>query len=403
MSVRPEIAANLHSIQSKLGDSLGGVLEEETAAPTANFRQTMVLEHIGGLQSGGALPLATGSYRFGRSSNAVLLDNGKTHDPQFGLTVDPEGSVTLYPPAAGVLLDGEVVTEPSPMSVGQVVTVGHNRFGLKPQARLAVSRTSTAGDAGEPMPAPARGRSVDMNVIDWVQDQRERALRALWLGHVSPVEIHRRITENSLFQTGAEDQGFGQLLLGTTDLPFDAPDELSATNKATQEEVAEWYATLPGAPVAVDLNHTSLAIAGPGDHARAVATWLLLSLATRTSPADLGIVAQTSAKAGAWSWLDRLPHLGSPSPTLTVALVDEQWPGGDVASGAIALFDSPTLVPREFGAVLCVQPAAATFVDHLADGVERDVTVIGIANAVAVERSLVIGQHLDAMEDGAWG
>ena len=403
MSVRPEIAANLHSIQSKLGDSLGGVLEEETAAPTANFRQTMVLEHIGGLQSGGALALATGSYRFGRSSSSVMLDNGKTHDPQFGLTVDPEGVVTVYPPAAGLLLDGEIITEPSPMSVGQVVTVGHNRFGLKPQARLAVSRTSTAGDAGEPMPAPARGRSIDHAIIDWVRDHRDRTLRSMWLGQVSPVEIHSRITENALFQTGADDQGFGQLLLGTTDLEYTPPAEVANANSATREEIESWYTTLSGAPVCVDLNHTSLAIAGPGDHARAVATWLVLSLAARSSPIDLGIVAQTSANPGAWSWLDRLPHLGSPTPTLTVALVDERWPGGDVASGAIALFDSPTAVPQEFGAVLEVNPTAATFIDRLSDGIERDVTVIGVANAVAVERSLVIGQHLDAMEEGSWG
>ncbi len=402
VSVRPEIAASLQSIQSQLGDSLGGVLEEQATAPTPNYRQALVLEHIGGLQSGGSMPLTIGSYRFGRSSNSIMLDTGKPHDPQFGLTIDPEGEVVLYPPSAGVLLDGVMITEPEPMKIGQVITVGHNRFGLKPQARLSVSRTSTAGEAGDPMPTPGKGKAVDQAIIDWVAAHRDRSLRSLWSGLVSPVEIHNRITQNELFTMTAQDPGFGRGLLGTTDLGYDIPLEVATANRATRDHAAGVFSALAGAPLCVDFTKTSLAIVGPLDQARAIATWLVLSLAVQSSPADLGIIAKTSASTGSWSWLDRLPHVAATTPTLPLAIIDEPYLGPAPAAGAIVLFESAGSVTEGFGMILEVSANSATYIDQNSGPHERSVAAIGLADAVAVERSLVISQHVENSEGESW-
>lgn len=405
--MRPEIAASLQSIQSKLGDNLGGVLEEEASATTPNFRQALVLEHLSGLQSGGAMPLTIGSYRFGRSSSSIMFDQGKPHDPQFGLTVDPEGVVVLYPPPVGVMLDGEKVMEPRPMTIGQTITIGHNRFGLRPQARLAVSRTSASGDAGTPMPTPAKGRGVDQTILDWVGEHRDRTLRLMWADLVGPVEIHNRITENDLFDITIHGDRFGHVLLGATDMAYQLPLELENANKATKEAAEAAFDRLPGAPISVDLAHASVALVGPREQCRAVATWMAISLAAQSAPTCLSINVENSNDSGSWSWLERLPHKEQlETQRLAVNIVDEKRPNVPITNGTVVMYEGAVAVPDQFDVVLELSAHAATFTDRtngVENAVQHEIAAIGLANAVAVERSLIISQHLASAEEESWG
>jgi hypothetical protein len=102
--------------------------------------------------------LQTGSYRFGRSSNSLMLDAGTTNDPQFGLTISPQGLVTVYPSPSGLIVDGQVITEATPLQINQVIAVGSDRFMLCPSDRLGVTRTSGSADGSRPMPQKAKGK-----------------------------------------------------------------------------------------------------------------------------------------------------------------------------------------------------------------------------------------------------
>ena len=346
------------------------------------------------------MPLTVGSYRFGPSSGSVLLDQGKPHDPKFGLTVDPQGGVVLYPPRDGVLLDGEKILEPRPMNVGQVIRIGQNRFGLRTQAWLTTNRTSVRAEDSVPMPTPKKGRGVDSEIIDWVVDHRRRTLRAMWAGLASPAEIHHRISENQLFGVLADHPVFGHALLGAADVRYTPPQELTNANKATIEAAAA-YDSLPGAPISVDLNNSSLALVGPPDMCRAVGTWIVISMAAVYAPTSLGCAVRDSKNIGSWGWVDRLPHVDPYlGRSLTLTIVEEKRPVVNAGPGKVVLYPNMAAVPDEIGAVLELGPTSATYTDRTGDAaVAYDIAPIGLANVVAVERSLTISQHLTSIEE----
>lgn len=398
--MRPDIAASLQSIQSQLGDSLGDLLEVENSAEVSSYGPALVLEHLSGLQSGGSVSLSSGSYRFGRSSASIMFDTGKPHDPQFGLTIDPDGAVVLYPPSTGVLLDGEEVLGPQPMRLGQVITIGHNRFGLHPEGRWGTSRTSTAAEPHPPMPTPEKGRHVDQQILDWVAKGRERAAKQLWTDLRGPVEVHNRISENRLFDVVAEDARFGHVLLGMSDTAYPLPVELANANQTTREAAEEIYGRLPGAPVSIDLAKSSLALVGARDHCRAVATWIAISLVAQSAPTCLGVTVDSAGNSGAWSWLVDMPHKkAAESQKLSVTVVDQKRPDPVTRSGTVVMYDTAADVPDAVGAVLEISSQGATFTDRTIGGHNADVveiSAIGLANAVAVERSLLISHYSSA-------
>lgn len=330
-----------------------------------------------------------------------MLDSGKTSDPQFGVTVSPEGVVTVYPPPHGLRLDSETITEPTPVQINQVIGIGNDRFVLRPSDGLVVARTSASSDV-MPMPAAAKGRAVDQQIIDWVASGRGQALRARWEGLVGPVQVHSRITDNSLFHLDSQHETFGHVLVGTADLPYSLPAELSNANKATVEHAEAAFGVMPNAPLAVDLAKTSLAIVGPRDRARAMATWLAMSLVASHSPADLSVETRAPADPGFWSWLDRFPHLDSEgSSALTVTISDERRAHAVCQNGVIGMLSTTADIPDEFGVVVEISDRSATFIDRNSGAKTHEVAVIGMANPVAVERSLMVSQHLVEAGDEA--
>ncbi len=352
--------------------------------------------------------LQTGSYRFGRSSNSLMLDAGTTNDPQFGLTISPQGLVTVYPSPSGLIVDGQVITEATPLQINQVIAVGSDRFMLCPSDRLGVTRTSGSADGSRPMPQKAKGKAVDQAIIDWVEGQRNHAIRARWDGLLGPVEVHSRITDNDLFPVGSQDQTFGHVLLGTADIPYQLPAELADVNRATREHAEASFSTLPNAPISVDLTRNSVAIVGPRERVRAVATWLAISLAVSHAPADLGVTTRAPADPGFWSWLERFPHhvhadsLGTPGlPPAVVTISDERRAHAVLPQGVIGILSARADVPDEFRIIVELTDRSASFTNRDTGQEIEDLAVIGMANAVALERSMMVAQHLDSSNPGA--
>lgn len=397
--MRPEIAASLQTIHTQLGDDLGGVLDEQAAEPTAHFRQSMALEHIGGLFSSGAIQLDVGSYRFGRAPGSIMFDNGAPQEPQFGLTVSPEGTVTLHPAPNGVHIDGRKVSTPEAIGIGQVIGVGHDRFRLRPKERLAVSRRGVGEETLPPMPNPAKGRAIDQTIIDWALDVRDRQLRSRWVGIAGPVQVHFQIDRGEFFGIGRGDAQFFKPLIGTTDEGYTPPAESAAANKATQDALAQHANLMPGIPVTVDLTRTSLAIIGPKALAKAVTTWMALSLVTQSSPQDLGVSTHVTIDSADWSWLGRVPHSETAdTASATLSIHHTRRPVQPPAFGGIILLEPGADEPADVGAVLRLAADSATFVNRLDGGAEIDIAPIGLHSAVALERSLVMTEHLEARE-----
>ena len=409
MSVSPDVAASLQAIQSQLGDAqLDTLLEPSADAPVPERTPGFLLKHSAGLQAGGAMLLKIGSYRFGRSSNSLMLGAGTTNDPQFGLTISPQGLVTVYPSPSGLTIDGRYVTEATPLQINQVIAIGSDRFMLCPSDRLGVTRTSGSADGSRPMPQKAKGKAVDQPIIDWVEGQRNHAIRARWDGLFGPFEVHNRITDNDLFPIGSQEQTFGHVLVGTADIPFQLPDELAEANRATREQAEAAFCTLPNAPISVDLTRSSLAIVGPRERVRAVTTWLAISLAVTHAPADLGITTRAPADPGFWSWLERFPHhvsadsLGTPGlPPAVVTISDERRAHAVLPQGVIGILSSRADVPDEFRVILELTDRSASFTDRETGQEIEDVAMIGMANAVALERSMMVAQHLNPASPGA--
>lgn len=396
--MRPDIAASLQTIQSQLGDDLGGVLDEEpTALSIPQFRQSLDLEHVGGLHAGGAFKVDVGSYRFGRATGSTMFDVGTPQQPQFGLTVDPDGVVMLFPPMAGLKVDGTEVVDPQPINIGQIIGVGHDRFRLRPTERLSVARRGGGGrDTTPAMPAPSKGRSVDQPILDWAFDIRDREVRSHWAGLVGPVQVHRQIDRGELFGSAPGSPSFGHALIGTTDRPFAPPAQVADANRATREAVESLVTTVPGVPVTVDLAKGSLAIIGPRAICRSVASWLALSLLAQTSPQHLGLEPQAEVDAVEWSWLNHLPHVETAaSAELVLTLINKRRPQVP-PTGGIVLLGSSDAAPEGVMSVLRLTADTATFTDLAAGTEEIEVSPIGIANAVAVERSLAMSQHLNS-------
>ncbi len=398
--MRPEIAASLQTIHTQLGDDLGGVLDEQTAEPVAHFRQAMALEHVGGLFSSGAFQLDVGSYRFGRAPGSIMFDSGTPQEPQFGLTVSPEGTVMLYPAPQGIRIDGREVTAAETIGIGQVIAVGHDRFRLRPKERLSVSRRGDDGEILPSMPAPATGRAVDQTILDWAFDVRDRQLRSHWLNIAGPVQVHFQIERGELFGVGRDDDQFCKAVIGTTDQTYTPPVDISSVNKATQEAMAQQVNLLPGIPVIVDLSQTSLAIIGPKSLSRAAATWMALSLVTQTAPADLGVTTNVTIDSAEWSWLARVPHAEQVgSAPVTLSIQHTRRPSAVPETGGIVILEPGADQPDDVGAVLRLSADSASFTNRLDGSTDVDVAPIGLHSAVALERSLVMAAHLDSGAD----
>ena len=372
------------------------MLDEEPTAPSiAQFRQSLDLQHIGGLHAGGAFKVDVGSYRFGRATGSTVFGVGTPQQPQFGLTVDPDGVVMLFPPRAGLKVDGAEVVDPQRISIGQIIGVGYDRFRLRPADRLSVTRRGAGGrDTTPSMPAPSKGRGVDQPILDWALDIRDREVRAQWAGLAGPVQVHRQIERGELFASEPGSPWFGHALIGTTDRPFALPEQVAEANRPTREALASLITVVPGVPVTMDLAKGSLAIIGPRAICRSVASWLTLSLLAQSSPQHLGLQPKAEVDAVEWSWLNHLPHVETAeSAELVLRLINKRRPQVPPAGGIVLLAPS-TAVPEGVAAVLRLNADMATFTDLAAGTEEIEVSPIGIASAVAVERSLAMSQYL---------
>src|SRR5262245_4590835 len=130
----------------------------------------------------------------------------------------------------------------------------------------------------------------------------------------------------ALWERRPGDDDFVELRLGTADLPSLLTVELdsggSGELRAQAEQVIEWYATVPAAPLTIRAADAgTIGIAGPSGRVESLARSLVAQAAALHSPAELAIAAAV-APGGDWDWLKWLPHAddsgGRPTPWLGV-------------------------------------------------------------------------------------
>jgi S-DNA-T family DNA segregation ATPase FtsK/SpoIIIE len=140
---------------------------------------------------------------------------------------------------------------------------------------------------------------------------------------------------------------------------------------AEVEALRDECATIDDVPVVAQLRTSgALGVAGPAERVAGAARGLVVQLAALHSPAELVVTALASPRSkGEWSWLEWLPHTGSPhSPIAGDHLADN--PGG----GAALLSRLEDLVELRIGEIAgraaprrALDPAKAAEVPPVAD------------------------------------
>lgn len=107
-----------------------------------NSETVVVLRHIGGLSAGNMLGLHSGRYEFGPTiGQSGGLSSGKPSVVGFELRVDGQDEVVLIPRDVEVMVDGQMVTVPEPVTNGQVIQAGADYFSLgKPDDFVALAQ-----------------------------------------------------------------------------------------------------------------------------------------------------------------------------------------------------------------------------------------------------------------------
>ncbi len=131
---------------------------DNNAGQPANLDCGLALSQLSGLDAGGSFPLSVGSFRFGTGGGSTLA-NGEPLSPRFGLTVQPDGNMTLVPPPEGVQVDGLHAVTPIGLSPGQVIASAGATFVVNATVQTLAQRMKESSVRAEiAMPSTERGQ-----------------------------------------------------------------------------------------------------------------------------------------------------------------------------------------------------------------------------------------------------
>jgi hypothetical protein len=84
-----------------------------------------------------------------------------------------------------------------------------------------------------------------------------------------------------------------------------------------------------------------------------------------------------------------------------VTISDERRAHAVLPQGVIGILSARADVPDEFRIIVELTDRSASFTNRDTGQEIEDLAVIGMANAVALERSMMVAQHLDSSNPGA--
>lgn len=370
---------------------------QAVAAPTAV--QSLEVRQIAGAHAGGWFPLSHGSFQLGPGEASSSLEAGSTAAPKFGLTVAPDGTTQLVPPAGGLTVDGRCLTSPTTLEPGQIIDAGSARF----QIGVARDRNALRAEANEqlgkpslsPMPASTKKRGVDLDVMNWLHSVQADMAGSMRTGF-TPDEIKRRsiIGPSSFRVADSGSQLFGRAPVAIGDLPLTLPEDVSSLNKQTREAIAS-ASVVPSVPLDVDLLAQSIAIVGNHGMGRAVASWLTLCITAMASPDDVGLTILARNSRSDWSWCDALPHSNQrPERAMNLIVNDRQTDLGQLpSSGVISIVDEYDEIPNGTEIVLDVSGHAASLQDTTTGRTIDAVTPIGVSSVFAYDVTFAMAEH----------
>lgn len=391
--MRNEPSTNLQQLHERLGGlDFDAMLSEDDQAGAAAakpvVRAAISLKQIAGLQAGGAFSLEVGSYLIGQRVGSPVLEAGQPEDPRFGLTMDPSGQVVIHPLDGAVKLDGEPISSPHALLVGQVVDAGVGRFMLDSSTQIVRRRAEVAAEAAEQMPAASEGRGPAENIVRWARETRDASAarrRAEMFGPASLSNRPLRGTEG-LLVNGPESSRFGKVAVAIGDLPYALPGDQSVLNEATQMSLAQ-LAVLPSVPLDVDLLAASLAIVGDRSFTRPIASWIALGLAAQSPVEALGVALHARGNSDQWPWIESLPHTsGEAAVHLVVTIIDEDAAPPEVPEqGTVVLINDDQAAPVGCDLVLEVNSQGASLTNTAEGWSAREITPTGVSSIFALD------------------
>lgn len=393
-----ERATNAQPLHERLGGlDFDAMLSDETTSAGSGsvlsqpvVRAAMSLKQVAGCQAGGAFSLDVGSYRFGQSPGSPVLETGTPQTPRFGLTVDTTGIVTLHPPTDGsISLNGDRLTAPRAVAVGQIIDAGVARFMLDSSTQIVRRRADESStDVTEPMPTPVGGAGVDEAIVRWALQTRDASMARRRDEMFGPHVLSTRPLNGTpgLVAAGPESVRFGKVAVAVGDLPYAFPGDLSAVNEATQQQLAA-MSTLPSVPLDIDLLTNSVAVVGNRNAARPVAAWIALGVAAQALPSALGVTLHARGSADEWPWIQSLPHNdGHVNSHVSVTVIDEEAVPAEVApTGTIVLVDEGQVAPVGCSLILEVGPTSASLTNTSEGWSARDLTPTGVSSTFALD------------------
>ncbi len=392
--------ASEHSIE-KPGAKSGSEFDTTSAdfAPPVTATQALEVRQVAGTHAGGSFALSQGSFRVGPGEASAALESGKTASPRFGLTVAPDGTTQLIPPAGGITVDGRPVTSPVALEPGQIIDATSARF----QIGIARDRDALQAEATDeltspslsPMPAASKKRGVDNDVMDWLHSVQAEMARSMRTGF-TPDEIKRRsvIGPSSFRIAPVGSTLFGRAPVALGDLGLNLPGDLSLVNKQTRTAVGA-SSIVPSVPLDVDLLTQSIAIVGQTSSAQTIASWLTLCVSVLASPDDVGVTILARNNRGDWSWCDALPHAEQrPGRALNIIINDRQTDLGRLpTNGVISIVDNHGDIPDDTEIVLDLSGADPTLQDTTTGRCIDGVTPIGVSSVFAYDVTFAMAEH----------
>ncbi len=307
------------------------------------------LHQIGGLASGGSLPLETGRYQVGADGPVRSeLQRAGVNQPTFQLIVHPTGLCEIEPVTGqSVLLDGVTITGRVAVTE-QIIDVDGAMFRVTPAATERSRRRVHTGPEGtttfsriprspirtadsetidipdRPLADDARRmsrrdrighdadvRAATIRFAQQLDTARRAALRRARLGQpdVAELRARARLLSPQLWERRPTDADFLTLSPGFGTSMWRAVTS-APSHFAELESIVRLARPLPAVPIRIPLDDViAVGIAGPRHAAHAVARWLVLEAAILHGPADLSIHLLTGLEQlDGWSWLKWLPH-----------------------------------------------------------------------------------------------
>jgi S-DNA-T family DNA segregation ATPase FtsK/SpoIIIE len=164
---------------------------------------------------------------------------------------------------------------------------------------------------------------------DELDHERARELRTRRESAPPAPELLRRAGAHgaALWERRPSDPDFLSLRLGSGEqrsmLAVRIDPGGSEELRAEAEQLAEWYTTVPTAPVVLRLAELGAAgLCGPSERVGALARWLVAQAAALHSPRELTIAAALAPdRLAEWDWLKWLPHASAETAPLALRLV----------------------------------------------------------------------------------